>query len=101
VSFRIEVSRIAETQIEAAADWWLKNRLKAPAAFAEEIERAFTLVCSLPFVGEPISHSRRKGVRRLLLGRVHYHLYYQVSTEAETVEVLALWHTSRGSKPTL
>jgi plasmid stabilization system protein ParE len=102
LSYQIQVSRRAARQIRTAADWWSQNRPKAPEAFTEEIEKGFDLARSFPTAGEPVAHPRRTGVRRIHLGRIHYHLYYQVSTDAaETVEVLALWHTSRGSLPTL
>jgi hypothetical protein len=38
-------------------------------------------------------------MRRVLLGRVRYHLYYVVVPEEEAVDVLALWHTARGTGP--
>jgi plasmid stabilization system protein ParE len=40
-------------------------------------------------------------IRRVLLTRIHYHLYYSVSPASLTVEILALWHTRRGSLPRL
>jgi plasmid stabilization system protein ParE len=98
LSHRIRVSPKAEIQIRVAADWWLENRPKAPDAFAEEIERTFDLVRSLPSVGEPVKHPRVSGVRRVLLGRVQYYLYYRTVSD-EAVEILALWHTSRGTRP--
>ena len=98
--FRIKVSPRAAQQIREAADWWWENRPKAPETCANEVERGFDLICLLPSAGESVRH-RRKGIRRLLLGRIRYYLYYKVVPEKEEVEVLALWHTSRGSKPIL
>jgi len=99
LSYRIEVSPKAASQIRVAANWWLKNRPKAREAFSEEIERGFELARTLPSAGEPVWHPHLTGVRRILLGRVRYYLYYSVTPETETVEVLTLWHTSRGSEP--
>jgi plasmid stabilization system protein ParE len=99
LSYRLQVSPRAEAQIRVAADWWLENRPKAPEAFAEEIERTFDLIRALPSVGEPVAHPKLKGVRRVLLGRIQYYLYYQAFPATEIVEVLALWHTSRGKGP--
>jgi len=101
LSFRIEVSDRASAQIRVAARWWVDNRSKAPGAFAEEVERAFELLSVLPSTGEPVLHPRLYGLRRIFLARVRYHLYYTVSPEAEAVEVLSLWHASRGSTPVL
>ena len=59
------------------------------------------LIAQLPSVGETVPHSQLMDVRRLLLGRVRYHLYYQHVLESDTVDVLALWHSGRGSAPPL
>ena len=101
MSFQIRVSARASAQIRVAAGWWLENRPKAPEAFAEEIERGFELLRAFPSTGQHVPHSRLDGVHRILLARVRYHLYYTVSLETETIEVLSLWHTSRGSAPIL
>jgi plasmid stabilization system protein ParE len=97
--FRFKVASHAAQQIRTAAEWWLKSRSKSPNAFAEDLEAAFTLIQELPNAGEAVQHPTILNVRRILLGRVHYHLYYSVSTKESVVEVLALWHTSRGSAP--
>ncbi len=39
------------------------------------------------------------GVRRLFLGRIRYYIYYRVTVES--IDVLALWHASRGKQPAL
>ena len=100
MSYRIRVSRKAAAQIREACAWWLANRTKAPRAFEEELERGFVLASSMPAVGEPVAHPR-PGIRRILLGRIRYYLYYRVSRRTETVEILSLWHTSRGTRPDL
>lgn len=99
--YRLRVAPRAEAQIRDAAQWWLENRPQAPLAFAEDIEEAFGLISRLPRAGQPVRHAQIDGLRRLLLGRVRYYLYYQVNDDSEAVEVLALWHTSRGGSPPL
>lgn len=99
MSFQVKTSRKAASQVRSAARWWVQNRTKAPQAFTEELERAFDLICGFPTVGEPVPHSKVPGVRRILLGRVQYHLYYTVEPAIEIVEILALWHTSREGSP--
>jgi plasmid stabilization system protein ParE len=82
-----------------ASAWWKANRSKAPTAFDEEMERAFNLLAHQPNIGLRIAGTRFTGVRRIHLNRIHYYLYYRSTGEA--VEILALWHTSRGSEPAL
>jgi plasmid stabilization system protein ParE len=95
----IEVSDVAKTQIRAAEQWWRLNRPKAPNAIREELERASSLISVQPEVGARALNLSLPGVRRLHLARVRYYVYYRVVTEPEQVEVLAFWHTSRGSGP--
>jgi hypothetical protein len=84
-----------------AATWWLQNRLSAPGMFAEDLQMAFALIEEFPNAGEAVHHRRIPNLRRVLLSRVQYHLYYNVLLKERIVEVLALWHTSRGTKPRL
>ena len=84
-----------------AAEWWVTNRPKAPDAFMVELERAIQILSSQPLIGARARNIKLAGVRRLHLPRVHYHLYYRVTSHPEAVEILALWHTSRGTAPKL
>ena len=95
----VRVTRIAADQIKDAAAWWAKNRPAAPDAIAEELESALALLALQPNLGAAARNIRLRGVRRIHLSRVHYHVYYRVSSEA--IDVLAFWHTSRGSGPAL
>jgi plasmid stabilization system protein ParE len=98
---RVRISRRAAAQLRSAAKWWAENRSKAPSAFNEELESAIALVRELPNAGEPVLHSGIAGVRRILLGRTQHHLYYRFDVSANVIDVLALWHTSRESEPSL
>lgn len=92
---QIRVTKRADAHIEQAAIWWERNRPLFPDALTEELSVAFALLLSQPAIGAPALNARTKGVRRIHLARVHYHLYYRV--RGEHVDVLALWHTSRGA----
>ena len=93
----IRVTRRAADQIEQAAAWWALNRSAAPGAIEEELERVFDLLSVEPGVGSVARNVKLRGVRRVHLSRIRYHLYYRVA--AGSVEVVALWHTSRASVP--
>lgn len=101
MTYRLRVSRRAGRQIRDASTWWPRHRDKAPIAFADDLDDALHLIRELPRAGEPDKRGRVPGVRRVLLSRSRYHLYYTVDEAAKTVEVLALWHTSRGTPPRL
>jgi plasmid stabilization system protein ParE len=84
------VSSAARAMAEAA-EWWATNRPKAPTAFVEDLEGALKLITSHPGIGARARNVKLEDVRR-----VHYHLYYRLTSEP-SVEVLALRHTSRGT----
>jgi toxin ParE1/3/4 len=96
---RVRVTKRAQAQIYRAARWWDDNRQLAPEAFDEELSEAFSLLSVEPGIGVPVTNTRTPGVKRLHLARIHYFLYYRVRNEE--VEVLRVWHTSRGTDPKL
>lgn len=96
---RIKVTRRGAREIKKAAEWWEANRPAAPGALREEIERVFRLVALQPGIGARATNTKLVGVRRVHLGRVRYHLYYRVRSDPAVIEILALWHTSRGTGP--
>lgn len=95
----VEVSKLAAGHIRAAEAWWRSNRSKAPNAIREELERASSLIAVQPGIGTRARNATLVGVRRVHLARIHYDLYYRVVEVPRRVELLAFWHTSRGSGP--
>jgi plasmid stabilization system protein ParE len=95
---KFKVAARAEREIRVAAAWWAKNRTYAPALFAEDLESAFDLIEQFPYAGEPVSHRRIRDLRRVLMNHVQYYVYYTIWGDGGVVEVLALRHTSRGTK---
>jgi plasmid stabilization system protein ParE len=96
---RIKVSARAAAQVRQAAAWWLANRPAAPDAVAKEVAESVALLAEQPGIGARYGGSRTPGVRRVFLGRIGYFVYYRATND--TLEVLALWHASRGSQPAL
>jgi plasmid stabilization system protein ParE len=70
-------------------------------ALVEDLERALELVAAQPGIGARARNAKKGSVRRLLLSRTGYHLYYQVNAEAGRLEILALWHAHRGREPSV
>jgi plasmid stabilization system protein ParE len=68
-------------------------------ALADDLARAFELLVAQPGIGARARNATKENVRRLLLSRTGFHLYYQVNAEASRIEVLALWHARRGGGP--
>ena len=91
--------RRAVQEIDAIDEWWRTNRPLAPALFAVELERAVYALTLMPTLGARAHNERARDVRRLLLRRTRYHIYYRVRRGA--LEVLAVWHAVRGTGPRL
>ena len=96
---RIRFSPRAWREIERGSAWWRRHREKAPDAFDVDTNAAIDLIRSEPHIGTPI-RAKRLGVRALWIERIGYSLYY-VEISEEVIEILALWHASRGSSPKL
>jgi plasmid stabilization system protein ParE len=96
---RVKVSARAASHIHHAAEWWAENRPAAPGAVRTDIGEALALLAQQPGIGSAYKGAKAKGVRRLLVGRIRYFVYYRLTPE--TVEVLAVWHVSRGKQPAL
>jgi toxin ParE1/3/4 len=87
----------AVREIEEAARWWEDNRPGAPGAIHDELARGLEIIASEPASGAPARTAALKGVRRILLTRVGYFVYYRVAQKR--VQILAFWHTRRGRQP--
>ena len=95
VSFR----RSAAAQVEAAHAWWRENRPAAAFAVRDELQRALALISVQPGLGAPATNVGLRGVRRLLLSRIGYWVYYR--EDAAQIHVLAFWHVKRGQAPSV
>ena len=96
----VRVVNSAAKAIAEANQWWRTNRPGSSDLFAIDLENGFILISAHPGIGALAVNTKLEGVRRVHLARVHYHLYYRVTTKP-AIEVLAVWHTSRGSAPKL
>ena len=85
----------AARQMREALAWWSENRLAAPRLLDEELRGVLGIVVAAPTLGALAHDARLAGVRRILLPRTRYHLYYRVDETAGRLEVLALWYARR------
>ena len=86
---RVELLPEAESDLQAALDWYEARRSGLGGEFLESFEDALSFVADAPH-RFPVIHAP---LRRVLLSRFPYAVFY--STNANTVIVFAVFHCSR------
>jgi plasmid stabilization system protein ParE len=99
VPLHIEISELAQAQINDLDAWWRRNRLKAPNAVRQELERVSALISFQPGIGARARNLKLVGVRRLHIERLHYDVYYRMNDSPEFIEIVAVWSSWRGTRP--
>lgn len=101
MTFRVQITAEARSQLTAIDDWWAANRPKAPGLVLRELDRAIALLATTPGAGKLYQEAGSAAHRRLLLRRSGFHVYYVVDESARVVVVTAVWNGVRGHGPTL
>ena len=101
VKATVRLAAEAEDQAAEAQAWWVANRPLAPGLFANELLAAIDLLTHMPRVGQRYRVRGVPGLRRMLLPRTRYHVYYTHDPEARLVVVVAVWGAVRGHGPPL
>ena len=91
----VAVTPRAARQMRAALAWWREHRLAAPEMLDQELRGVIAVITAAPTLGASARDTRLAGVRRILLRRTRYHLYYRVDPGAGRLDILALWHARR------
>jgi plasmid stabilization system protein ParE len=99
--FAVSFTPRALRHVREAKQWWRANRSKAPDALEEELRTALEMIANTPSIGTVARNVALPDVRRVLLNRVNYFLYYRPNVSSQQIEVVALWHARRGSGPRL
>jgi plasmid stabilization system protein ParE len=99
--YRVGFSRVAEAQVDTIESWWRENRPAAPEMFLSELESAVRLLETSPLIGKRYPEAPVPEVRRLLIGRSRYHVYWEVNVTSAAVTILAVWYAGRGNGPRL
>ncbi|HJX62671.1 MAG TPA: type II toxin-antitoxin system RelE/ParE family toxin [Polyangia bacterium] len=99
VRFRVELSPQARDQLTTINLWWARNRPAAPTLVAVELEAAIQQLATSPESGSLHDGSRPVQVRKLLMPRGRYRLYYEVDPVSRLVTVRR--HVAHGAGPRL
>ena len=97
MALELHISRRAAREIERVVEWWAVNRPAAPGAVRQDLEVALGLLLVQPGIGSVVQQASSPDVRRFHVDRIRYWVYYRV--KRNRLEVVSLWHSSRGRGP--
>jgi hypothetical protein len=69
--------------------------------FEHEFEWALRYLISMPTAGLPYPTPRRSAMKRLLLPRTAYHVYFALERDEAVVVIHSVWGARRGRGPKL
>ncbi|MEP7126393.1 MAG: type II toxin-antitoxin system RelE/ParE family toxin [Byssovorax sp.] len=96
MAFAVLFKERASREIDEARAWLLKHQGPARVAqLDDDLARSLHLLEAFPEMAALVPGS--KTVRRTLLERCRYHVYYRVFREAEQIMVICFWHKARRS----
>jgi len=89
----------AVKQAAAVDAWWRENRKSSPELFAVELNAAMELITRAPASGQRYPSDVLEGIRRVVMQRTRFHVYYVVRDEG--IVIVAVWSAVRGHGPVI
>lgn len=91
---KVKVTDFAKDLVRKERTWWRKNR-DDKALFTEQFIEARERLRDPPKL-EVYGYFEGLAVRRLLLEKVHCHVYFIIIEDKDLVEIVSVWGTKRG-----
>jgi hypothetical protein len=98
---KVRATGRAKREIARAALWWSKNRPHARLLFLDELEAAERHLRTAPITGQIYGYRKNRLIRRWLLEKTEYHVYFSVNRNAQLVMLHSVWGARRGRGPKL
>jgi plasmid stabilization system protein ParE len=99
--YEVVLAPAAQTQARKVAAWWRDNRPAARDLFDGEMAAVLDRLAEAPNTGRPYRMIRNRQIRRILMARTSYNVYFEVQEERALVRIVAVWHAARGHGPPL
>lgn len=81
---------------------WCKDHQPARwPLFTAELDQVIQLLRESPELGHSYVGARAQGVRRILLEKAQYYVYYRYLRAKARIDVLSIWSTRRSRPPSL
>ena len=97
----VRMSKQARADVLSVVRWWNSNVGNSPTHFLTGMRHAKERLSETPFVGVPVAVAGMLNLRRLALLQSRYFIFYEVDESVGQVNVLRVWHMSRGRPPKL
>ena len=97
---KVKVVEEAREQYLAERAWWVENA-DHKKLFAREYRDALKHLLVMPESGVVYTRRRGRSIRRWLMPKTRYHIYYRFDAEAEVLVIYTLWSAVRGRGPQL
>ncbi len=99
--YEVVLAPAAQTQARKVAAWWRENRPAARDLFDDEMAAVLDRLAEAPKTGLPYWTIRNRLIRRILMARTSYNVYFEIQEERAFVRIVAVWHAARGHGPPL
>ncbi|MBA3392655.1 MAG: type II toxin-antitoxin system RelE/ParE family toxin [Deltaproteobacteria bacterium] len=96
---KFEISRRARRELERINRWWIENR-DSRGLFVRDLAQAEMHLRTAP-ESEVWRNRGDHVIRRWLLPKTGYHLYYRYDAAQKHLVILAVWGATRGTTPRL
>ena len=89
--FNVSILSEAEADIDKAFVWYELRQLKLGYKFYKTIEESVKDISRNPFICE----EKYKGIRRFIMKKYPYGIYYKIDIENKEIQIIAVIHFSR------
>lgn len=97
---KLEVVEEARKQYLTERAWWVENA-EHKRLFAREFRDAIQHLLTSPESGTIYTRRRGRVIRRWLMPKTRYHIYYRFDAQAQVIVIYSLWGAARAHVPQL
>lgn len=95
---KLKILKEARDQYRSQNAWWREHR-DTKTLFAQEFLAAIRSLHTTPEAGPLYAWRRGRSIRRWLMPKTGYHVYYRFDREQEVLVIYAVWGARRGQGP--
>ena len=98
---KVRLTPRASRELERVSKRWRETRPAAPNLVLDEFEAAKNHLSTMPHSGQLYGHRKGHTIRRWMLPKTQYGVYFAVDAERDLVIVHSIWGARRRRGPKL